>query len=309
MIQRLKSHYEKLLVAGAAVAVIAAAVWAWRARAQFGPVRSQPEQAVLAGPVHVAPGLPVEPTRVAWARPAAQSEGAGWVYEVFTPPEIYFNAAARSFAVTPPRYAAEVTETIFGLELLDVRLAPYRLQLAGYFGAPGDYLAAFVSDEVPQTLLARAGRRFEELGLTLKSFDVRKVPVEADGIGPALDIAAQAVLWDEQAGSEVVLDSRQAKLTDTPLAVFQSPDGKGGPRILHEGDTFTDDEATYRIERIQLDPPEVVVARATPGVPVPEMRILKPARPATPGGELAKRARPQGVPAAAPGLANRDSLP
>jgi hypothetical protein len=309
MIQRLKSHYEKLLVAGAAIAVAGAVAWAWQARAQLAPVRSQPEQVALAGPVHVAPELPSEPSRVAWTRPAAQSEGAGWVYEVFTPPEIYFNAAARSFAVTPPRYSAEVTETIFGLELLDVRPAPYRLQLAGYFGAPGDYLAAFVSDEVPQTLLARAGRRFEELGLTLKSFDVRKVPVESDGIGPALDIAALAVLWDEQTGSEVVLDSRRPKLTDTPLAVFQPPGGKGGPRSLHEGDTFTDDEATYRIERIQLDPPEVVVARVTPGVPVPEMRILKPAKAATAGGELAKRARPAGAAAVAAGPVNRESLP
>jgi hypothetical protein len=129
--------------------------------------------------------------------------------------------------------------------------------------------------------------------------------VEADGIGPVHDIAALAVLWDEQAQSEVVLDSRQPTLTDTPLAVFQSPDGKGGPRSLHEGDTFTDEEATYRIERIQLDPPEVVVARVTPGVPVPEMRILRPAKSAPAGGELAKRARSQ----TAQGLANRPSLP
>jgi hypothetical protein len=306
MIQRLKSHYEKLLVAAACSALAATAAWAWRGRVQLEPIRRQPEQVALAGPVHLAPALPVEPARVPWMRPVAQSEGAGWVYEVFTPPEIYFNAAARSFAVTPPRYAAEVTETVFGLELLDVRLAPYRLQLAGYFGAPGDYLAAFVSDEVPQTLLARAGRRFEELGLTLKQFDVGKVRVEADGIGPVQDVAARAVLWDEQAQAEVILDSRQTKLTDTPLAVFQSPDGKGGPQSLHEGDTFTDTDATYRIERIQLDPPEVVVARVTPGVPVPEMRILKPARAAAAGGELAKRTRPPAAPTTASSLAKHE---
>lgn len=45
---------------------------------------------------------------------------------------------------------------------------------------------------------------------------------------------------------------------------------------MHEGDTFADEGATYRIERIQLDPPEVVMARTAPGLPVPEMRVLRP---------------------------------
>lgn len=289
MIQRLKSHYEKLLLAAAVGAVAAGLAWYGRAQPDRRQVQDEPEQPVLAGERHAPAALPGDTPAHAWAKPPAQSQGGGWLYEVFTPPEIYFNAAARSFAVTPPRYAAEVTETIFGLELLAVKLAPYRLQLAGYFGSPGDYRAAFVSSEIPQTLLAREGRRFEELGLTLKSFDVRKVPLESESAGPVYDIAALAVLLDEQTGAEVVLDSRSPKLTDTPLAVFQSPDGQGRPRELHEGDTFSDDGATYRIERIQLDPPEVVVARVAPDQQVPEMRILRPA--ATTPGQLAGKGR------------------
>ena len=74
-----------------------------------------------------------------------------------------------------------------------------------------------------------------------------------------------------------MLDSRARKLTDTPLAVFSLPGTAGKSRELREGDTFSDDAATYRIERIQLDPPEVVVARITPGLPMPEIRVLRPA--------------------------------
>lgn len=292
MSQPIKSHYEKLLVAAACGAVAAGCIWVWRQQPAVQLVRGEPEQPVFTGEAPTPTGPKAVAVKHTWSKPPAQSEGSGWLYEVFTPPVIYYNATARSFTVTPPHYSAEATETIFGLELLAVKLAPYRLQLAGYFGAPGDYLAAFVSSEVPQTLLAREGRRFEQLGLTLKSFDVRKVALETDSPGPVYDIAALAVLHDDQTGGEVVLDSRVTKFSDTPLAVFQSPDGEGRPRELHEGDTFSDEEATYRIERIQLDPPEVVVARSTPGLPVPETRILRPAEDA-PERVAGKHARPK----------------
>ena len=288
----LQRHYDKLLLVAACGAVATAAVWSWRQQPGVGRIRGEPEQPVFIGAAATPTAAKAEPVKHHWPKPAVQSQGGGWLYEVFTPPVVYYNATARSFAVTPPHYSPEATETIFGLELLAVKLAPYRLQLAGYFGAPGDYLAAFVSSEVPETLLAREGRRFEQLGLTLKRFDVRKVAVESDAPGPVYDIAALAVLHDEQTGGEVLLDSRTTKFSDTPLAIFQTPDGKGRPRELHEGDTFSEEGATYRIERIQLDPPEVVVARSTPGLPVPETRILRPAETA-PERVAGKGARPR----------------
>jgi hypothetical protein len=277
-----QTWYEKALGAAACAAVAVSMAWSWQRQSRVDAVAGEPEPPTFAA---AAPGpvafRAIESKQV-WPKPEAQSEGGGWVYEVFTPPVIYYNAAARSFAVTPPHYSAEATETIFGLELVGVKLAPYRLQLAGYFGAPGNYLAAFVSSERPETLLAREGHRFEQLGLTLMRFDVRKIAVETDAAGPVYDIAALAVLHDEETGGEVVLDSRATQVTDTALAIFQSPGRLGQPRQLQEGDTFKEGDATYRIERIQLDPPEVVVARSTPGLAMPETRIL---RPAESGGE------------------------
>jgi hypothetical protein len=277
MSQLIRSLYDKALLALMVGAVALSLVWSWRQQAGIRQMNGEAIAPDLSGPAYAAPQwhLP-EPTITAWPKAPAQSQGSGWLYEIFTPPVIYYNTAARSFAVTPPQYPTEPGGVVFGLELLAVKLEPYRLQLLGYFGAPGDYLAAFVSPQSPETLLARAGRRFDQLGLTLKSFDVRKVTVESSEPGTVYDVAALAVLQDEQTGAEVVLDSRTRKLTDTPLAVFRLPGAPGKSRELHEGDTFDDEGATYRIERIQLDPPEVVVARTAPGLPVPEMRVLRP---------------------------------
>ncbi|MBI2814417.1 MAG: hypothetical protein HYX71_09045 [Opitutae bacterium] len=277
MSELIKSCYDKLLAAFGAALVAAGGGWMWSHQADLARLRHQPVAAELSGAPYAVSGLQPPETKVApWPKPAAQSHGGGWLYEVFTPPVIYYNALAKSFAVTPPRNLAD-GGVPFGLELLDVKFEPYRLQLVGYFGEPGDYLAAFVSADQPETLLARSGRRFEQLGLTLKSFDVKKVEVPHTDPWPVYDVAALAVLFDEKSGAEVVLDSRARKLTDTPLAVLRLTAAGAAPRALHEGDTFSDATGTYRVERIQVDPPEVVVARQTPGLPVPETRILRPA--------------------------------
>lgn len=271
----LRLPLEKFALGAAVAVLLGSAAWFWRQQDRITLLRAQPAAAPLSGEAYARLKFPA-PARApkAWAKPAAQSQGAGWIYELFTPPVIYYHAQARAFSVTPPSIFQDGA-VAFGLELLDVRRELYRLQLMGYLGEPQDYLAAFVSTELPETLLARPGRRFDELGLSLVDFTVRKVNLAAPAEPPVYDIAAFAVLTDERTGERVTLDNRERKFTDTPLAVLRVGP-KAPPREVREGDEFSDEQATYRIERIQLFPPEVVVARQVPGLPFPELRVLKP---------------------------------
>lgn len=292
----IKTNYDKLLVAFAAAVLAASSIWLWQQQGSLRRLRSQAVAAKLTGPVHESPHLLAPDTTPAvWPPAAPQSSGKDWLYEVFTPPVIYYNPLAKSFTVALPMFLAEI-DTPFGLELLDVKREQYRLQLVGYFGGPGDYLAVFESLNPTETILAREGRRFDQLGLTLRSFDVKKVLVQHNDAWPVYDVAALAVLTDEKTGAEVVLDSRARKFTDAPLAVVKLlTGGDGQPRELHEGDMFADETSTYRIERIQLSPPEVVVARQTPGLPVPETKVLHPGA-AKAGGQMASRKMPAAKP-------------
>lgn len=260
----------------ASAGLVAGSVWWWQARrGEREAARMRMSGEAERGVVHVATAWPVAGAkRAEWTRPAPQSSGPAWLYEVFTPPVIFFNAAARSFSVTAPDQ--RVDGLPFDLELLAVRRDAFRLQLAGYYGAPGDYVAAFTSPVVPETLLARQGRRFEQLGLTLRRFDVKKVQVGESEAGPLYEVAAQAVLHDERTNAEVVLDSRVRKLSETPLAVLRLFGADDAGRELREGDIWQQGAATYRIERIQLDPPEVVIVKQSPGSPLPETRVLQP---------------------------------
>ncbi len=167
----------------------------------------------------------------------------------------------------------------FDLELLDVKAAPFPLQVAGYFGKPGDYLVAFISTDRPETLLVRRGHRFERHGFTLRNFEVRKIAVDHGDAWPVYEAAGFAVLHDEKNGGEVVLDSRR-KPHDTLRAVLQGA-ADNQPGTWQEGELIAGRGATYRIQRIQADPPEVVLVRHGEESDRVETRVLQPARPET----------------------------
>ena len=229
----------------------------------------------LTGEAYVpVPWGPTPSATPTWEAPRAQSAGAGWIYEVFTPPPISFDAAARTFALSLPDGRA-VHPAAFGLELLDVKPEPYRLQLVGYLGRPGDYLGAFFSPLTRETLLARSGRSFAGLGLALRSLEVRKVETGDDPTRPVGEIAALAVVQEEETGELVTLDSRTRKFTALPVAVLRLAAGPSA-REVREGEMIEHAGNAYRIERIQLDPPEVAVSRLHPGADRPETRVLTP---------------------------------
>lgn len=189
---------------------------------------------------------------------------------------------AESPASSPAAIQADEDDS-FDWDLLEVKPAPFPLQLAGYFGEPGDYRVAFISAGQPETLLARGGHRFEELGLTLRSFEVRKIAVNHDDVWPVYETAGFAVLHDEKTDAEILLDSRR-KTVVTLQAVLRRA-GDEQPSIRQEGEQIMQRGAAYRIKRIRADPPEVVIVRQVEGPGMPEIRVLHQVRPASGPGE------------------------
>jgi hypothetical protein len=274
-----RKHYDRLLLALAMLVLGGSLDWVRRQQTGLRSIRAEATVPVLVGTgFQVTGGEAPHHAEPFWSEPGRQSRGEGWRYEVFAPPAVFYDPVARDFALSVKEGPlGSPAETEFHLALLAVNREAFRLQLAGYFGAPGDYRVAFVSPRSPDTLLARVGDRLEMLGLVFKGFEVSRVLAGHNEGAPVQEAAAIAVLQDEWNGGEVMLDSRALRYTGSLLALLRLPGTNDKPSEWREGDSFVASGIPYRIERIQLEPAEVVVSRIRPGLPGPELQVLQPA--------------------------------
>ncbi len=270
-------YYDRLLVGFALVALIVSVGWFWQAQGEVRRIRAQPVAVRLSNSAYQPVVLrPAAPASERWAKPTAQAAGAGWVYELFTPPVVFYHQKSATFTVIPPLDSTE-TNAPFTLELVSVKRELYRLQLAGYFGEPGAYTVVFTNPNAPGTVRAREGERLVDLGVLIKQFSVTRVALERQGASTGFEVAAQVELLDKHTGAAVMLDSRSQKFTEAPVALVRFSASTGSSnRAVREGEEFSDRGYIYRIERINPVPAEVTVTRTQPGVALSETKILHP---------------------------------
>jgi hypothetical protein len=223
-----------------------------------------------------------------WNAPAAQSRGREWIYDTFTPPEIFYNARSKQFSVKPPSSLMEEEMEAFGLELVAVRPEPFRLQLIGYVGEEGQHRGVFQNVLTGEVMLKTSGERVPSLGVTIKSFVVQPQAISIPESMTTQQRVATAVLRDEKTGRDVPITHRERLFTGTVFA-FVAAAGETATREVRVGDAFKLAEATYRIERISITPPAIEVVKESPTLTQPERRVLAPreaetAEPPQPGG-------------------------
>ena len=269
---------EKLQL-GAAVGLLLASAGAFgflAMRHQSDP-REEMRQAQLAGAAYQA--LATEAPRVStesWSAPTQQSRGREWVYDTFTPPEIFYNSRSRQFTVRPPSSLVdEEASEAFGVELVAVRPEPFRMQLTGYVGGEGEWRGVFQNVLSGEVFLAGAGRRVPNLALTIRSLDVKPQPVVLAESMTTRQRVASAVVRDEKTGRDITLTHRERVFTGTVFAFLAQP-GQSAAREVRSGDTFQIGDATYRVGRIETTPASVEITRESPNLTQPDRRVLTP---------------------------------
>lgn len=146
------------------------------------------------------------------------------------------------------------------VRLLAVKREPFRVQLTGFLGEGENLTGVFVGGAGDTLHLARAGQQLGELNLELRDIAVVKTQWSLVDDEPNRAPGVQAVLFDQAANVEVRLTDREEALTDTLLAVVQADGATHPPREVREGDVMRDAHGVHRVERIQLTPPELVLA-------------------------------------------------
>ncbi len=205
-----------------------------------------------------------------WQTPQPQSAGDAWVYDIFTPPYIFYNEAADEFVPRPPGPRdGEVAE--LEIEFIGFQEEPYRIQLTGYAGRDEDPLITFLDNETGEMILTRRNREVPEVDIEVRSFNVRRE--ERNGV---VTRVPEAVIFDRRTGEEVLLLEEETKYLDEPAIVVTTSEDP--PRTINArpGEMFDIGEYSYLVEEYTVDPPEIIMIKYSPNRDEPRRATLRP---------------------------------
>jgi len=203
----------------------------------------------------------VPQTFAPWAPPRAQSAGREWIFEVFTPPIVYFDPETGEFTVEPP--LPPEPAPVFGLDLIAVERVPYRLQYVGYHGEPGRYWVELHDLEDDAYYRGRTGDRFEDGEFSLLRFTVenRRVrPEDRPWATPYLETFVEALVEDGRLGQTVTIGPEPRYLPE-PIAIVATLDGANVRRFADE--SLQTPEGRFVLESVDLASQTVTVAKYT----------------------------------------------
>lgn len=269
---------DKVLLGAAALLLLASAgTFGTLALRPTDPSNVPVPQVELTSAPYVARAPEAPPIKTdTWAAPGAQARGRDWIYDAFTPPEIFYNARSKQFTIKPPSSLwDEDAQESFDLELVAVRPEPFRLQLIGYVGGEGNWRGMFQNLVSGQVFLASGGHRVPTLALTVRSLEVSTHPIRMGESMTTRQRVATAVIRDEKTGRDVTLTHRERVFTGTVFAFVARP-GESATREVRRGDMFNLGETTYRIGKIDTVPPSVEVVKESPTLSQPDRRVLSP---------------------------------
>lgn len=268
------------ILTGVALALfVASAAW-FGSRWWWQRSGARAEATRLTGGDYSAAGIaPAQFDLARWPKPKAQSRGPGWKYELFTPPEIFYDADTKSFRVTLAEDefpAAESRPTSFGLALQAVEPEPFPLQLIGFVGAEGNLLGTFENLHTSETLMLREGGRVPDLGLTVERITVIREPVAIPDSMTVRERRVRAVVRDDRTGETTQLDQGERRMTGRLRARVRFTDEAASPQTVAVGDVVLHGDARFTIEKIRLAPPEMIVNKETSATGAAERQTLAP---------------------------------
>lgn len=276
----LSEFYDKLILLGAMVAFLLVGVSSIKSVKDLEGISRQDAPMLSDSKIDVDTYIAdVESVDLAsWERPVSQSRGENWVFDVFTPPVLYYNPASREFTVTPPELiAADKFDPwkSFEIELIEVRQRPYRLQLVGYAGEDGNYVASFEYIPTGEVLLAREGSRLSEAGVKVVSFEVKQMEVEQEGSMPVYEKVGLARLHDFESGEDIYLTNLETKMFSDLEARVRSLDN-GDVFVVREGSQVEQEHGFYIIGDLSDNPQEAMVTKVSVDGGKRMSKLLKP---------------------------------
>lgn len=194
--------------------------------------------------------------RTTWRAPTAQARGRGWIYDMFTPPEIYYDVAKAEFFVhdVSPKGGSPSNE-FHDLRLIAVRHALFPLQLLGHFGGGERLLGTFEDVDTHEVFLGGPGRELAGMNLRIEAIALERRSLESAGESSVVRIVATARVRDLTTGAVATLVSGERCFSEALVAIVAVHDGAEETFFeLKVGETARTLEKRFAVERIELNP-------------------------------------------------------
>lgn len=262
--------YDKLLLV-IALLLLAGGVMLYMQKSGAAPEKGQPIDAAPADNPYQPQSVPTsENVDSMWPEPVANSND--WLYDVFTPPEIYIdeNGKLVNEPWTPPPPLPP-----YGVYLEQIVRKTYRIQLEGYIeedlNDASKSLLLLYSEEAQKQVRARPGDEKADLEFKLLSFDIERVRE-----GTNIQKTATAVILDQRSGEEVTLRHGETLYDDAVTVVIRSAEDPTFEVVLTEALTrFEGPAGQYILQEINLEESTVTVEKQGSEEIEAETRVLK----------------------------------
>ena len=208
-----------------------------------------------------------------WPEPVAQSAGPEWIYDVFTPPEIYIDSEGK---FVPTGWKLAPPPTPFGIYLSEIVLKPYRIQLEGYIeedrSDPSKSLLLLFDEEAQKQVRVRPSSGSIDSEFEVVSFSISRLR-DTDG---NIKIDAKASILDNRTDQEVLLTHGERLYQEDVTVQIRSDENLDFKKELTEvPTTFKSLTAEYILREINLEESTVLVEKLASEDEKSETRILE----------------------------------
>lgn len=207
-----------------------------------------------------------------WHEPVSQ-DGGDWVFDIFTPPVIYYDEATQTFTVKSPYDRDNGAED---LRLIEIARQPYRLQLASYAGVEGNYVVTLLDRESGADVFCAPGEKLPGLDVSLREFKVKRVVPEGLEANQTevFDWIGEAIIDDHRSGESFTLLSGQVTFGNDLLCVLQLP--SGSTVSLGLGQSWIDQTIKYTLTHIDNQQQKVTLQESSLDGSDKRIKILQP---------------------------------
>ena len=269
----MKKIYDKIFLAIGAL-VLLGGVFLYLKNSSLAPTLLTPIDVALANNPYEDEEIPSSLIQEAiWPEPIAQSAGPEWIYDVFTPPEIYLDQSGN---FVPTGWKPAPPPPPFGIYLSDIVRKPYRIQLEGYIeedrSDSSKSLLLLSDEEANKQVRVRPGNQSVTSEFKVISFSITRIR-DTDG---NIEIKAQASILDNRTGKEVLLTHGERLFLEDVTVVIRSDDFADYRKELSEApSTFDGPASEYTLLEINLEDSTILVEKHATDSEPSDTRILE----------------------------------